>query len=323
MKKIPHPNFFLIGTVKGGTTSLHRYLDQHPEIYLSPIKEVNYFSRYDIKEEDFARDYRHDIAIDLEKYFAQGMKTPVHIAHVTKEEDYLRLFSKVKHEKAIGEMSLSYMLYENAPQKIHEQYPDAKIIAMLRNPAERAFSQYIMNLKQGKILSKDFIKEITEDDQKPIKGWGANHQYLMIGKYYEQLKRYYDLFPAEQIKIFLFDDYKVRPSDVVREMFEFLGVRPDIEIDTSQKANEGGVPKMKLVNYIFNHFGIISWAKNNLPMSWRAPFKKWMYKTDKQEIPKMTQEERQFLIDYYREDILQLEKLLHRDLSKWLQASTK
>ncbi|MCO5230784.1 MAG: sulfotransferase [Chitinophagales bacterium] len=318
MEQVHHPNFFLIGTVKGGTTSLHRYLDQHPEIYLSPIKEVNYFSRLDIDESLFARDYRHDISIDLERYFKEGMSYPVHIAHITKEKDYLHLFSNVKNQKAIGEMSLSYMLYENAPQKIFEAYPNAKIMAMLRNPAERAFSQYIMNLKQGKILEQDFLNEIINDDKAKHKGWGANHQYLMIGKYYEQLKRYYDIFPKEQIKIFLFDDYKENPTKIVKEMFEFLGVNPNVPINTEEKANEGGVPKLKKINYWLNQYGLISWAKNNLPHSWRTPFKRWMYKSGKEDIPQMTDEERQYLIEYYRSDILLLEKLIQRDLKNWL-----
>jgi hypothetical protein len=315
--KTHHPNFFLIGTVKGGTTSLHRYLDQHPDIYLSPIKEVNYFSKDDIDPNHFAKDYRHDIAIDLPKYLKEGMPYPVHIAHVIDKKDYLKLFSKAGNASAIGEMSLSYMLYENTPKKIFEIYPKAKIIAMLRNPADRAFSQYIMNLKQGKILENDFIKEIVQDDEQKIKGWGANHQYLMIGKYYEQLKRYYSLFPKEQIKIFLFDDYLKNPESIVKEMFEFLGVDSQININTSEKANEGGVPKLKKINYFLNQSGIISWAKNNLPRSWRATFKNLMYKTDKSSIPKMTTEQRQFLINYYESDILQLEKLIGRDLKSW------
>ena len=313
-----HPNFFLIGTVKGGTTSLFHYLSQHLDVYLSPIKEVNYFSAKDIDESKFAKDYRHDIRIDLKKYFKEGMPYPVHITHITNEEDYLHLFSKVKTEKAIGEMSLSYMLYENVPQEIFKTYPNAKIMAILRNPAERAYSQFVMNLKQGKILEKDFLKEIIADDKKPVKGWGANHQYLMIGKYYEQLKRYYDIFPSKQIKIFLFDDFKAHPNAVVKEMFEFLEVDSNLNIDTSKKVNEGGVPKLKKINYLLNQSGIISWAKNNLPHSWRQPFKKLMYNNKKEIIPKMSTEERQFLIDYYREDILLLETLINRDLKKWL-----
>jgi hypothetical protein len=139
----------------------------------------------------------------------------------------------------------------------------------------------------------------------------------MIGKYYEQLKRYYSLFPKEQIKIFLFDDYLKNPESIVKEMFEFLGVGSQININTSEKANEGGVPKLKKINYFLNQSGIISWAKNNLPRSWRATFKNLMYKTDKSSIPKMTTEQRQFLINYYESDILQLEKLIGRDLKSW------
>lgn len=316
-EKAPHPNFFLIGTVKGGTTSLHRYLNQHPDVYLSPIKEVNYFSKDDINSIHFAKDYRHDIAIDLQKYFQEGMTHPVHIAHVTEEKDYLKLFSKAGKASAIGEMSLSYMLYENAPKKIFESHPKAKIIAMLRNPADRAFSQYMMNLKQGKTLEKDFIKEIVQDDEQKIKGWGANHQYLMIGKYYEQLKRYFEIFPQEQIKIFLFDDYQKNPDQIVQEMFEFLEVDSNININTSEKANEGGVPKLKRLNYFLNQSGIISWAKNNLPRNWRSTFKNIMYQTDKSALPKMSDDQRQFLINYYESDILQLEKLIDKDLKSW------
>jgi hypothetical protein len=316
-KEIREPNFFLIGTVKGGTTSLHRYLDQHPDIYLSPIKEVNFFSKDDIHPEHFSRDYRHDVNIDLKAYLQSDMQHPIHIAHVTDEKEYLQLFRNVKNEKAIGEMSLSYMLYPSAPRAIAARYPKARIMAMLRNPADRAFSQYIMNLGQGKTLEKNFLKEILEDDQRDPKGWGINHQYLFIGHYYQQLKRYYDLFPSHQIKVFLFDDYAANPDKVVSEMFEFLEVDPHFKADTSEKANEGGVPKWKWINYMLHQWGWINWAKQKLPRSWRAPFKKWMYsKGDKK--PGMTQEERAFLVNYYREDILQLEKLINRDLSKWL-----
>ena len=314
-----HPNFFLIGTVKGGTTSLFKYLSQHPDIYLSPIKEVNYFSKDDIDESHFTKDYRHDIAINLPQYFHEGMPYPVHIAHITNEKDYLRLFSKATNAKAIGEMSLSYMLYKHVPKNIFATYPHAKIMAILRNPSERAFSQYVMNLRQGKTLEKDFLKEIITDDKKKIKGWGANHQYLMIGKYYEQLSRYYEVFPANQIKIFLFDDFKKNPNQVVQEMFSFLEVSLQIEIDTREKANEGSIPKMEKLNYWLNQSGMISWAKNNLPRSWRKPFKKWMYKSDLNQQIQMSPQERQFLIDYYREDILHLEKLLNRNLQTWLQ----
>lgn len=318
MSTTHHPNFFLIGTVKGGTTSLHHYLDQHPEVYLSPIKEVNYFSKEDIHPENFSRDYRHDVDIDIKAYLRSSMEHPIHIAHVTEEEDYFQLFSRANSAKAIGEMSLSYMLYPSAPEKIAAAYPHAKIMAMLRHPAERAFSQYVMNLRQGKTLKKDFLEEILDDDKKSPKGWGVNHQYLFIGHYYEQLQRFYNHFPKEQIKVFLFDDYKKDAAAVVREMFDFIGVNPSFEVDTDKKLNEGGVPRHQYLNYLLHQWGLVNKAKQLFPRAWREPFKKWMYKKGG-EVPKMSPEERAFLIDYYKEDILQLEKLIGRNLQNWLR----
>ena len=139
----------------------------------------------------------------------------------------------------------------------------------------------------------------------------------MIGKYYEQLKRYFDCFPKEQIKIFLFDDYQKNPDKIVEEMFDFLEVNHQIAINTSEKANEGGIPKLKKFNYFLNQSGLISWAKNNLPRSWRSTFKNLMYQTDKSALPSITTEQRNFLINYYESDILQLEKLIGKDLKNW------
>jgi hypothetical protein len=314
-----HPNFFMVGVVKGGTTSLHQYLDQHPEVYMSPIKEVNYFSRLDIDERNFAKAYAHDVAVDLKKYLAGDMQHTIHIAHVTNENDYLKLFRNVKDEKAIGEASNSYILYENAPKLIHQSYPKAKILMMLRNPAERAFSQYVMNLRLGKTKSSDFINEIETDDKQAIKGWGANHQYLFIGLYYEQVKRYLDIFPREQILICWYDEYKTNAEKVVQSIYNFLAVDENFKVDTSTKLNEAGVPKFQQLNYWMNQTGIVSWAKRTLPRGWREPFKKWMYTADKHEIPRMKPEEKAYLINYYKEDIIKLGQLVHKDLSHWLE----
>lgn len=311
-----HPNFFVVGTVKGGTTALHRFLTQHPQVYMSPVKETNYFSRFDIDPALFSEDYRHDVNVDLKSFLAGPMDHPIHIAHVTEETDYLQLFRKVTNEQAIGEVSNSYLLYPNAPKEIHKQYPGARIIMMLRHPAERAFSQYIMNLKQGKTLEKDFLKEIVTDDAKAVKGWGANHQYLFVGKYYEQVKRYLDIFPKEQVGIFLYEDYNEDTDATLKQIFRFLGITEQVSIATG-KHNQGGMPRFGKFNYWLNQSGVISWAKRTLPLSWRKPFKRWMY--DEDALPEMLPEQRQWLIDYYREDIANLQGLIGRDLSHWLR----
>lgn len=313
------PNFFVIGVVKGGTTSLHQYLDQHPDVYMSPVKETNHFSKSDIDVSKFEKAYAHDVNVDLDKFLAGDMQEKIHIAHVTDDEDYKKLFKNVKNEKAIGEASNSYILYPKVAQSIHDYNPDAKIIMMLRNPVERAYSQYVMNLRLGKTLEQDFIKEVESDDNKTNKGWGANHQYLFIGNYYQQVKRYLEIFPREQVLICWYDEYKQNPSAVIKSIYRFLNIDEEFEVDTSKKLNVAGVPKFGKLNYYINQVGIISWAKRALPKSWRAPFKKLMYSEDKSKIPTITPSAKAHLIDYYQGDIKQLSALVDKDLSHWLK----
>jgi hypothetical protein len=101
----------------------------------------------------------------------------------------------------------------------------------------------------------------------------------------------------------------------MNELFRFLGVSTLETIETGH-YNKGGLPRFGKLNYWLNQSGIVSWAKRTLPKSWRQPFKRWMYAD---EIPPMSDEQRQWLIDYYRDDILQLQNLIHRDLSNWLK----
>lgn len=318
-EQIKKPNFFVVGTVKGGTTALHSSLSQHPSIFMSPIKETNYFSRKDINEDWFSRDYAHDVNIDLPKFLKGDMTETIHIAHITNEQDYLQLFKNVKNEEAIGEISNSYLLYPNAPKEIKAFDANAKIIMILRNPIERAFSQYVMNLRLGKTLKNNFLEEIIQDDKKEKKGWGANHQYLFIGNYFEQVKRYYEEFPLENVKILFYEEYKKNGVQTIKEIFSFLSVDSDFLIDTTKKLNEAGVPKFKRMNYIINQMGIISWAKRKLPRSLREPFKKLMYSNKKENIPRITQEEKEWLINYYKKDVENLSQLIKKDLSSWLQ----
>lgn len=302
---------------------MHHYLNQHPQIYMSPVKETNFFARQDIDTSRFTKAYAHDVNVDLQTYLAGDMSETIHIAHVTELADYNRLFTHVSDEIAIGEASNSYILYENAPRLIHQAHPDGKIIMMLRNPVKRAFSQYLMNLRLGKTLQKDFISELKADEASVNKGWGANHQYLPIGLYYQQVKRIYQYFAPEQVLVCWYDDYQQDSKAVIKSIYRFLGVAEDFDADTSEQLNTAGIARFAKLNYLLNQSGLISWAKRQLPRSWREPFKKWLYSADKQAMPTMTDAQKRYLMDYYREDIIQLGELLNKDLGHWLERSEK
>jgi hypothetical protein len=170
------PNLFIVGTGRAGTTSLYNYLKQHPEVFMSPIKEPQYFLRKDIYE-------FHD-GIDIEKIISDF-------------GEYVSLFKGGEHKKIRGEASALYLYSKSATHEIYELIPDAKIIISLRNPIERALSYFRMNIGQGIIVAKSFCEAIRK---RPF--------YLWSSLYYEHVKRYLETFPKQNIKIIIYDDLK-------------------------------------------------------------------------------------------------------------------
>lgn len=311
------PTFLVVGAVKAGTTSLHEYLQQHPQIYMSPVKETNYFSDADMLFDNFNVDYKQDISVDLDKYLAGPMDKKIHIAHVRNWEQYQLLFKHVANEIAVGEVSNSYLYAPDTANAIKNKLPDARIVMILRNPVERLYSQFLMNLKLGKIIEKDLLKEINADENKKIKGWGVSHLYLEIGNYYEQVKRYYDTFPKEQIKVILYDDYKHNPAEVMADLFGFLGVDASYTIDSGQRYNEAGMPRFGKVNYWLTQIGVYGLVKRLFPENLKDRLKQIIY--TKKNIPTMSKAEKEWLNGYYRDNILQLSRLINRDLSAWYE----
>lgn len=310
------PDFFVVGAVKAGTTALHLFLDQHPGVYMSPVKETNFFSQEDMTPEHFNRDYKHDVNVDLKGFLAGPMSKKIHIANVAQWEDYKRLFRDVRDDQVAGEASNSYLLCPTAAAQVAAKCPGAKIMMMLRNPVDRAWSQYLMNVRLGKILSEDFIEEFEADSNKEYQGWGVSHNYRELGMYSAQLQRFYDHFPKQNVKVLLYDDYRANPEAVVRNIFGFLGVDTDVALDLDQRPNEAAVPRFKKLNYILFQSGLVNRVKRMVPESWKGAAKKAMFSKDG--IPKITEREKQFLRDLYREDIGKLGQLLDRDLSHWL-----
>jgi len=308
------PTFLIVGAVKAGTTSLHEYLMQHPEVYMSPVKETNHFSDEDMDFEHFNIDYRQDVGHNLDQYLSGPMDKKIHIAHVRTWEQYCTLFKNVKKEKAIGEVSNSYLYCPSTAQAIFSKLPNVKIVMVLRNPVDRLFSQYVMNLKLGKIIEQDLIKEIENDHSKTFKGWGVSHLYTEVGMYFEQVKRYYDVFPREQIKVILFDDFKANASATISDLFQFLDVS-DYQVDTEKRYNEAGMPRFGKLNYWMTQIGLYGIFKRIFPDNIKQRLKSLAF-TNKG-VPSITSEERKYLEQIFRDDINDLSKLIHRDLGHW------
>lgn len=308
------PNFFVVGAAKSGTTSLYEYMKMHPQIYMAPIKETHHFST-DIDNSKFRPNYARSLNKDLSKFLETDMQEGIFHAFVKERDQYDKLFKNVKDEKAIGEITNSYLYSQEAARNIFTRFPDAKVIMMLRNPIDRAFSHYLMDLRIG-YETGDFMTALKKDMARDPKGWGISNLYVEIGMYAEQVKRFIEIFPERQRRIYLFDDFKKDAGAVVKDMFTFLGVDPNVDIDYSQKFNPSFIPKNKLIGKLNTQKKIKDWLKGVLPKSVKSKFKKTFY-TDK-DLPRITPAERKFLADIFRNDVMKLGKVLNRDLSKWV-----
>jgi hypothetical protein len=285
------PNFMIIGVAKAGTTSLYHYLDQHPQVFMCPDKGTNFFGYED------ARHWRwldESAAPSLQNFPVRSM------------QEYLVRFSGVKNEIAIGEVSPQYLRCPTAAQRIYDCIPNVKLVASLRNPAERAFSGFLMRTRRGEVV-KAYDEELTPESS-----------HVRESFYYRRLKRYFDLFPKEQIKVYIFDEFKKEPSKVIADLFAFVGVDHTFQPDMTTTHNPAAVPKIRILNRLFFDPNLIRITKSLVPAGMQEMAKKIQQKNLKP-APKLPPDLRARLIDIYREDIQQLEILLDRDLSAWLK----
>jgi hypothetical protein len=300
------PNFLIIGAPKSGTTSLAQYLGQHPEIYISPQKEP-YFFAFENEQVDF---------------LGPGIQGKDHIinnAVVVDLEEYRRLFQGVSDEVAIGEASTLYLAFPKAAERIKHHIPDVKLIAILRNPADRAYSAFMHALRDNYESITDFSSALAAEEERIKLNWGPLWRYQDQGFYYRQLKQFFDLFDSHQIKIYLYEDLVNNRSGLLRDVFDFIGVDENFIPDTSAKYNVTGIPKNKLLHELLSKPNLLRTSvKTIIPQGFRKKLAINLKNANLAK-PELPQEIRQQLIEIYREDILELQKLIQRDLTTWLQ----
>lgn len=297
------PNFFVVGAAKAGTTSLFFYLREHPEVYLSRIKEPNHF----------CTDLYVPITNRERLRLKLLSKSIVPYSQIQDSEEYAHLFDQVDRQKAIGECSVSYLYSRVAAREIRRALPGAKIIIVLRNPVERAFSHYLMQLRDG-VASGSFRDELKRD-RSAFDTSRLRNPYVEIGLYHGQVKRYLDEFPANQVRIYITEDLR-HTDDFMGNLFEFLEVDPSFRPATVERYNQSTVPRSIFVNRFWTMAPLKRRIIGYLPMRTRALAER-AYGTRK--LPKLSAEDRKHLIDVFAPDVRKLEALIGRDLSDWLK----
>jgi len=281
------PNFFIVGAPKAGTSSLYEYLRKIPGIYMSPNKEPNYFS---INTVPANRSYNKPIR-DKKKY--------------------LNLFANAKNAKIIGEASPSYLRSEEVPKLIHEVSQEARILISLRDPVERIYSGYLMAIRRGRTKT-DFYEGMQSalrsktDDEKP--GFG-----LYSGLYAKNVKSYLETFGEKQVKIIIFEEWIHDPKKTVEEILKFLGVIYVLDDFKEEVYNPFGVSRGEVATSILANPQVNKVA-NKIISTRTKKFLKEKFLVKKTSKPKMKEKDREFLIDFYREDVKKLQSLLGRTL---------
>jgi len=297
---MPLPNFLIIGAAKAGTTSLHHYLHQHPQVYLSTPKEPAFFAF-----EGEAHPYKTPGD-------GQWLKKVV-----TRLDDYQRLFEQPALAK--GEASVVYLYSTKAPERIKHHVPDAKLIAILRDPVARAYSNYLQLRRDGREPIQDFLTAFEQSEVRAQADWRHIWHYKQMGFYFEQLSHYWNLFPANQIRVYLYEDFSKDPLAISQDIFRFLDVDSDFRPDVAPQANVSGLPKNR---FLFHWVNNDNWAKTLLLRVF--PLKLLRYVADgvnRRNLvrPPLPPHVRAQLLPIYQNDIRQLQGLIGSDLSTWLK----
>jgi hypothetical protein len=304
------PNFFIVGAQKAGTTSLYQYLNQHPQVYMSPIKEPFFFDHeMDPKGGVVGREF-------------EGHRQPPRFTSI---EEYSALFDGVKDEKAIGEATPLYIYAPGTAERIERHVPGAKTIAVLRNPADRAYSAFLYALRMGVEPLTDFAQALREEPFRIRNHWHYVFHYRSRGLYYQQLKRYYEVFGRERLGVWLYEDMREETADVAQSVFRFLEVDDTFAPDTSSKYNPAGVPASRAARAAMRATNrAVGVLRKALPptsgiLSLAFEMRRAVQSRVLTEPPPIDPGLREELIEGYKEDILRLQELIGRDLSIWLR----
>lgn len=291
------PNFFVIGANRAGTTSLHKYLGQHPAVYMSPVKEPNYFHPQAGREHPLWPN-RATPAVTLDEYHA--------------------LFAGVDGETAIGESSTVYLSSRETPERIRDAVPEARLVAVLRNPVDRAFSDYSLH-RQWETEDLSFADAVAAELDHEGPAGGRMRGYVVTGFYGRNLSRYLEVFERDRLRVYLYEDLMGDPDALLRDLFGFLDVDPSIAMNTTSRHNAARYePKHATIDRVARASAVKSIGRRLLSDRTWAKAREYLRRTNSV-APDLPDEVRRRLIDFYRDDIALTQRLIGRDLSAWTE----
>lgn len=302
------PNFLIVGAARAATTSLHHWLSQHPELTMSTIKEPNYF----------LFDRREGSAVPLvapdSRLLAKSVSDP---------DAYERLFRDDRRGALAGEASPLYLYVRETPELIAETIPDVKVIAVLRDPIERALSHHAMlHVHDADGGSTDSFRSAAEVElrESGYTPYATGTHLLRLGRYGEQLARYQATFRPDQLLVLDFAELSADPSQALVRITKFLDVDPSYDFENLVAYNGSRPARSEFIRRVRAPLSKAQpWLKGALPAQIVAPLAKFRARVARPashgELPTDLHER---LVEYYRDDVERLGSMIDLNVSGWL-----
>ena len=293
------PNMLILGAAKSGTSSLYTYLAQHPDVFMPRFKEPHFFvwegRKYDIQGPGVER---------------------VGSEMITDLDSYLKLFAQSAHERIRGEASTGYLHTLGVAERIHRHIPEASLIAILRNPIDRAYSAFLHAQRAGLEPIADFEKALRAEPNRVRSRWIGLTLYTTVGMYAAQLRRYLAVFPSEQIRVYLFDDFMRQPIDLVQDAFHYLGVDDRFQPDISTRANRGSAVRSVRLRTLARLVRDSSLGRR-LPSGPARAVLRTINERPTRPLPPALRRE---LVGVFENDAKDLSSLIGRDVTPWFES---
>jgi hypothetical protein len=279
------------------------YLGQHPELFVSRVKEP-----------------RHFLSPGTRPHFTGPRDEElVNAPLVWNPSDYASLFADCGDHQHAGDLSQTYLGFPGTAEAVRAYHPDMRIIAVLRHPVERAFSSWSAHRRDGYEPLRSFEEAIDAEEDRIASGWAPIWWYTERGWYGRALTSWYEQFPKDQIKVWLYDDVRRDLFGLLRETYEFLGVDPSFVADVAKEHNVSLVPRSQRLDRFVRSPSDARRAIGRLvPSSWRAAVGARVLAANRRRLT-LAPDTRRRLLDRYRGDLHVLGELLDRDLSGWLE----
>jgi hypothetical protein len=297
---MPGPQFLIIGAARSGTTALYQYLAEHPRLFLTEPKEPHYFA----------------LAGTTPAFTGPGDRQTINRLAVPDRDAYLRLYADARPDQVRGEASVSTMYHPEAVSRVREMVPDARLVCILRDPVDRAFSAYGFMRTRGFEPCATFEEALADEPRRIAEGWHHIWHYTAMSRYGEQLRHLLEVFPREQLLLLRHEDLSADPDAVLARVYEHVGV-PPVPRTVSPDPHRSGEPRSRFLGRVVStHHPLKKLLSPLLPTSLRRRLRRQVVARNIVRVS-YRPETRRTLVKTFGPDLDLLEQVTGLDVAAW------